>query len=177
MAIIKPFNGVWPKIANTAYVAENAVIIGDVIIGEFSSVWFSAVLRGDVNAIRIGNRTNIQDLTMIHCSSAQGGKPGIPTIIGDDVTIGHTAILHACTIEDETLIGMGACILDGAHIEKYAIVGASGLVTMTKRVPSFELWGGQPAKKMRCLDSEIVNDIKLSATHYVGLAQEHKKAI
>lgn len=174
MAIIKPYKGVWPKIDDSAFIAENAVIIGDVEIGADSSVWYSCVLRGDVNAIRIGERTNIQDLTMIHCASPRDGKPGIPTKIGNDVTIGHTAIIHACSIEDQCLIGMGACILDGAHIERNAIVGANALVTMNKCVLSLELWGGNPAKKIKILSESIEADMLYSASHYVNLAREHR---
>ena len=141
---IYPFRGIVPKINDTSFIAPTAVVAGDVVIGADSSLWFGAVVRGDVNYIRIGDRSNVQDNAVVHCT-----KDGNPTLIGNDVTIGHSAIIHACTLEDASFIGMGAIILDGAVVQSRAMVAAGSLVTGGKTVPSGELWAGNPAKKPR----------------------------
>ncbi len=155
-----------PSLSATAFIAENAVIIGDVEVGEESSVWYNCVLRGDVNDIKIGARTNIQDGTVIHVSSTTQG-----TYIGDDVTIGHMALIHACTIGDRAFIGMKACVMDDAVVEEEAMVAAGALVTSGKRVPKHQLWGGAPAKYMRDLTEEEVAFLKFSADRYVKLSR------
>ena len=166
--MIKAFKNIFPKIDGSAFVAENAVIIGDVEIGGESSIWYNCVLRGDVNNIKIGARTNIQDGTVIHVSSTGQG-----TYIGDDVTVGHMALLHACTIRDRAFIGMKACVMDDAVIEEEAMVAAGALVTPGKRIPSRQLWGGSPARYMRDLTVEEIKFLKFSADRYVELPREY----
>ncbi|MRI84050.1 MAG: gamma carbonic anhydrase family protein [Nitratiruptor sp.] len=165
----------FPKLASGVWIAPGATVIGNVTIGQESSIWFGAVIRGDVHAIRIGERTNIQDLTMIHVTHYK--KPdmsdGFPTTIGNDVTIGHRVMLHGCTIEDGCLIGMSATILDGAHIGKESIVGAGALVTGGKRFPPRSLILGSPAKVVRTLSDEEVAELYASAQRYVAFKNEY----
>lgn len=159
-----------PQIATDAFIAENAVVRGEVKIGSESSIWYGCVLRGDVNNITVGKRTNIQDGTVVHVSSTLQG-----TYIGDDVTIGHMALIHACTIEDGAFIGMQACIMDGAKVEKGAMVAAGALVTPGKTVPSGTLWGGSPARPMRDLTEEEKRELTSSAAHYVRIAAVYRE--
>lgn len=159
-----------PRIAADVFVAENAVVTGEVEIGNESSIWYGCVLRGDVNNITVGKRTNIQDGTVVHVSSTLQG-----TYIGDDVTIGHMALIHACTIEDGAFIGMQACIMDGAKVEKGAMVAAGALVTPGKTVPSGTLWGGSPARHMRDLTAEEKRELTASAAHYVRIARIYRQ--
>ena len=165
---ILPYKNITPTIHDSAWVADNAVVAGDIEIGEKSSVWFGVQMRGDVHEIRIGARTNIQDNAVVHVTRNLSG-----TYIGDDVTIGHGAILHACQVEDKCLIGMGAIILDEAVIETGAMVAAGALVPPKKVVKSGQLWGGNPAKYMRDLKPEEVEFLKVSADNYVRLAAEY----
>ncbi len=168
--LIIPFNGILPKIAESAFIAPGTTIIGDVEIGSESSIWFGSVLRGDVNRVRIGDRTNIQDCCIIHVASEVYG-----TTVGNDVTVGHGVILHACEIRDCSFIGMQACVMDGVIVEERAMVAAGALVTPGKVVPSGELWGGRPARFMRNLqDEEYVYFLK-SARDYTELAAKYKK--
>jgi carbonic anhydrase/acetyltransferase-like protein (isoleucine patch superfamily) len=159
-----------PQIAADVFVAENAVVTGEIAIGSESSIWYGCVLRGDVNNITVGARTNIQDGTVVHVSSTLQG-----TYIGDDVTIGHMALIHACTIEDGAFIGMQACIMDGAKVEKGAMVAAGALVTPGKIVPSGTLWGGSPARHMRDLTEEEKQGLTSSAAHYVRIARLYRE--
>jgi carbonic anhydrase/acetyltransferase-like protein (isoleucine patch superfamily) len=147
--LILPWRGKWPKIAPDAFIAPTATIIGDVEIGSLSSVWFGCILRADVNIMRIGARTNIQDGTIIHVDSG-----GYATLIGDDVLIGHKAMIHGTTIEDKGFIGMCATTMDGVVIESEAMVGAGALVSPGKRVGRRQLWAGTPARHMRDLTDE-----------------------
>lgn len=156
-----------PVISDLAFVAENSSITGEVQIGDYSNVWFGAVLRGDYQPIVIGKYTNIQDLTTIHI----GEKT--PVQIGDFVTIGHNAIIHGCSIQSFVLIGMGAIILDGAIIQEYSIVGAGSLVTQNKTFPPGMLIMGSPAKVVRPLTDQEKEDIRLSACHYVEFAKKY----
>lgn len=142
--VILPFKDKHPQIDETAFIAENAVIIGDVTIGTKSSIWYSCVLRGDMNFISIGNDTNIQDGTVVHVDSK-----GYPTILGDRVTVGHMALLHACTLEDDAMIGMQACVMDGAVVGKGSLIAAGALVTPGKQIGPGEVWAGRPAKFLR----------------------------
>ncbi len=158
-----------PKIHSSAFVAPSASIIGDVDIGEDSNIWYGCTLRGDVNDIKIGKRTNIQDNTVIHVTTNFSG-----THVGDDVTVGHSAILHACTIENFGFVGMGACVMDGAVVEEFGMLAAGGLLTPNKRIPKGQLWAGSPAKYMRDLTEDEIAYIKWSAPHYVELGREHK---
>ncbi|MDH5723550.1 MAG: gamma carbonic anhydrase family protein [Alphaproteobacteria bacterium] len=161
-----------PKIAQSAFIAPSASIIGDVEIGEDTSIWYNCVVRGDTHNIRIGKSTNIQDGSIVHVT-----QDGHNTIIGDHVTIGHSAIIHACTVEDFGFVGMQACMMDGAVVEEYAMLAAGALLTPNKRVPKGQLWAGRPAKYVRDLTQEELDYIKWSAPHYVELGQEHKKNV
>lgn len=157
-----------PKITSSAYIADGVKIIGDVSIGAFSSIWFNSVIRGDVARVEIGSYTNIQDGSVIHTSRDDG-----PTIIGDKVTIGHKAMIHACTIHSEAFIGMSAVILDKAIIEKHGFVAAGAVISPGKIVKSGELWAGVPAKPIRKLSKEEITEILTSSDHYVKLAQNY----
>ena len=158
-----------PRIAPSAFVAPGAVIIGDVEIGERSSVWFGCVLRGDVNFIRIGADTNIQDGTVVHVSRKAG-----PTVIGSNVMIGHQATIHACLLEDGCFIGMRAVVMDGAVVEKGAMLAAGALLSPGKRALSGGLWAGVPAARKRELSDEEKAYMRESAEHYARLAQEYR---
>lgn len=168
MALILPYRGVMPTIDPTAFIADNAVIIGDVHIGAESNIWFGCILRGDVHEIRIGKRTNIQDGSVIHTTRNVSG-----TYIGDEVTVGHMSLLHACTVETNGFIGMGAIVLDEAVVEGGAMVAAGALVSPKKRVPKGQLWAGRPAKFMRDLTQEDLDFFPVSADNYVKLSREY----
>lgn len=171
--------GKLPKVANGVFVAEGAKIIGDVELAQGSSIWFNAVLRGDVNHIKVGKNTNIQDLACVHVwhkeydANGELVDPGYPTEIGDDVTIGHNCTIHACTIKNRCLIGMQATIMDGAIIEEDSIVGAGSMVTKGKSFPPKSLILGNPAKFIRQLKQEEIEEIKNSATRYAEFAKQY----
>ena len=173
-ALIRPHHGVTPTIAASAFVAETAVVIGDVAIGEQASIWYGCVLRGDGNFIRVGARTNIQDGTIVHVNHEREGAAGTRTIIGADVTIGHMALIHACTLEDGCFIGMQACVMDGAVVESGAMVAAGALVTPGKRVKRGELWGGRPARLMRKLTEAELTYFGYTVEHYVEMAASYR---
>jgi len=164
-----------PKLAKNAWIAEGASVIGRVTMGEDSAVWFGCVVRGDVHFITIGDRSNIQDLSMIHVThhKKEDMSDGNPTIIGNDVTVGHRVMLHGCTIEDGCLIGMSATILDGAVIGKESIVGAGALVTKNKIFPPRSLIMGSPAKVVRELTDSEVAELYASASRYVKFKNEY----
>ena len=162
--MIRPFRGVRPTIASTAYVDESAQVIGDVVIGDESSVWMNAVVRGDVNTIRIGCRTNIQDGTIVHVMR----DPSHPTVVGDEVTVGHGVILHGCTVADRCLIGMGAVLLNGSSVGADCIVAAGTLLAEGVAVPPRSLVMGSPGKVRRALTDGEVTFIRDSAANYVG---------
>ena len=172
--IILPYKGefssllIYPRIDSEAYIAPGSSVIGDVVIGEDSSVWFNCTLRGDVNQVRIGKRTNIQDGSVVHVTRHTG-----PTFIGDEVTVGHGVMLHACELKDQSFVGIGAVIMDEAVVESHAMVAAGALVTPGKRVPSGELWAGSPAKFFRKLSDEEIKHISDSADNYVRLSREY----
>jgi carbonic anhydrase/acetyltransferase-like protein (isoleucine patch superfamily) len=168
--VILPYRGMLPKIDPEAFVASSAVIVGDVTIGPDTGIWYGCVVRGDVNDIRIGARTNIQDGTVIHVSSSLQG-----TYIGDDITIGHLALIHACTLESGCFIGMKACVMDGAVVESGAMVAAGALVTPNKRVRRGQLWAGSPARHLRDLSEEEMAGLTGTAHHYVDLAREYRR--
>ncbi|HCI45686.1 MAG TPA: gamma carbonic anhydrase family protein [Rhodospirillaceae bacterium] len=168
-AMILPYKGIMPKIHETAFIAENAVIIGDVEIGAGSGVWYGCVLRGDVNVIRVGENSNIQDGTVVHVSSTTQG-----TYIGNNITIGHMALLHACTLEDGCFIGMKACVMDDATVASGAMVGAGAMVTPRKQVPSGQLWLGSPARYARDLSEQERAYLIESPAHYARLAQTYR---
>jgi len=161
------YKGHEPKIGKNVFVADSADLIGKVILADNVSVWFQCVLRADINTISVGSNSNIQDHTVIHLSKEHA------TLIGKNVTIGHSAIIHGCQIEDNVLIGMGACILDGAVIPKNCIVGASSLVTMGKRFEEASLIIGSPARAIRKLTDEEIESISQSAKHYCEYAKAY----
>jgi carbonic anhydrase/acetyltransferase-like protein (isoleucine patch superfamily) len=167
----------FPRLGANVYVDPAAVVVGDVELGEDASLWPCTVARGDVNHIRIGARTNVQDGAVLHVTHDGPYSPGgFPLLIGADVTIGHGAILHACTIEDACLIGMHATVLDGAHVHRHAMIGAGALVTPGKVVGEGELWLGNPARCVRKLDARQIEQLYYSAQHYVRLKNEYLHA-
>jgi carbonic anhydrase/acetyltransferase-like protein (isoleucine patch superfamily) len=166
--VLLPFEGKTPRIDPSAWVAPTAVVLGDVEIGAQSSVWFHCVLRGDTNVIRIGARTNIQDGSILHVN-----RDTFACILGDDVTVGHGAIVHACTVEDGGFVGMGATVLDGAVIEAGGVLAAGALLPPGKRIGRNELWTGTPARFKRVIDAEEQARFAATATHYVDLAARH----
>jgi carbonic anhydrase/acetyltransferase-like protein (isoleucine patch superfamily) len=170
--IVLPHHGVWPEIAGDAFVAPGVFVAGEVTIGSETGIWPGCVLRGDVNFIRIGARTNIQDATVIHVS----GK-GAPTVIGDEVTIGHHCLIHACTLQDRSFVGMRATVMDNAVVETGAMVAAGALVTPGKRVPAGELWAGSPAKKMRDLSADEIAGFQATIDRYVNHARVYRETI
>ena len=166
--MIRAFQGMKPRVAGSAFIEETAAVIGDVVIGEDSSVWFHAVVRGDVHYIRIGNRTNIQDLSMLHVT-----HDTYPLVIGNNVTVGHHVVLHGCTVQDRVLIGMGAIIMDGAVLGEDCVVGAGALVTERTIVPPKSLIQGSPAKVKRLVTDEELAWIRESAQNYVRYARQY----
>jgi len=174
--MIHRFKTHMPSLGKNTWVASSADVIGDVTCGNDCSIWFGCVVRGDVHHIKIGNRTNIQDLSMIHVTHYKNNdkSTGNPTIIGHDVTIGHRVMLHGCTIEDACLIGMSATILDGAVIGKESIVGAGALVTKNKIFPPRSLIVGTPAKVIRELNDEEVTELYASAKRYVEFKKDYE---
>ncbi len=161
--LIKSVNGKSPSIPKDCYVAENATIVGEVTIGTSCSIWFNAVIRGDVNFITIGNKVNIQDGAIIHCTYEKH-----PTIIGNNVSIGHNAIVHGCTIQDNVLIGMGAIVMDNCVIESNSIVAAGAVIVQNTIVASGTIWAGVPAKKIKDIDqSDFAGEIERISNNYV----------
>ncbi|HBH36013.1 MAG TPA: gamma carbonic anhydrase family protein [Gammaproteobacteria bacterium] len=174
MSGIRPFKKSYPQIAASAWIDDSAVVIGDITIGDDSSVWPMTVIRGDVNSITIGARSNIQDGSVLHVTHAGKHYEGAALSIGDDVTVGHKVILHACTIGDRCLIGMGAIIMDKTIIENDVIIGAGSLVAENKILQSGHLYLGSPAKKIRPLTERELKFLRYSAEHYVELAREYR---
>lgn len=166
--MIKPYRGLTPTIADTAFIEDTAVIVGDVVIGAESSVWFHSVVRGDVNFIRIGQRTNVQDLSLLHVTHKT-----YPLIIGDDVTVGHHAVLHGCTIQNRVLIGMGAVLMDGVVVGDDCLIGAGALVTEHTKIPPGSLVIGAPARVKRPLREAELAWLKASAQNYVQYARDY----
>jgi carbonic anhydrase/acetyltransferase-like protein (isoleucine patch superfamily) len=166
--MIFPHKGIEPTIPDSCFIAPSADIIGDVHLGEDTSVWFQTVIRGDVNKVRIGKRTNIQDGAILHVTRDKLPMVGAPLVIGDDVTIGHRVTLHGCTIKNRVLVGMGAVILDHAEIGDDSIVAAGSVVTKDKKFPARSLIQGVPAKVVRQLTDEEVGMLLASASNYVG---------
>ena len=170
-AVIRSFGGKRPQIGHHVFLAETCAVIGDVVIGDESSIWYGTVLRGDVMPIRVGARTSIQDNTVVHVTSEFSG-----TTIGSDCTIGHAAIIHACTIEDFCLIGMGSIVLDGARIGRGSLVGAGALVTPGADIPPNSLVLGSPARVKREVNAKEREQIEYGAVHYVELARQYLAA-
>jgi carbonic anhydrase/acetyltransferase-like protein (isoleucine patch superfamily) len=166
---IRSFQGIHPQLHPSVFIAEGAYVIGDVEIGEDSSVWYNTVLRGDVNRIRIGRRSNLQDLTMVHVH-----KNRFPCVVGDDVTVGHHVVLHGCTLGNRVLVGIGAIILDGVTIEDDSFIAAGSLLTPGTLVPTGSMVMGAPGKVKRPLTSEERDGLLISASGYVLNARAHR---
>ncbi|MDZ4098579.1 MAG: gamma carbonic anhydrase family protein [Methylophilaceae bacterium] len=167
---ISAYQGIFPQLGEGVYVHPSASVIGDIVLGNHVSVWPSTVIRGDVNHIRIGYGSNIQDLSVLHVShKSSWDRAGSPLIIGNNVTIGHKVILHGCTIEDESLIGMGSIVMDKVVVQKHVLLGAGSLVPEGKVLESGYLYLGSPAKKIRALSEKEIAHFMYSANHYIKL--------
>jgi carbonic anhydrase/acetyltransferase-like protein (isoleucine patch superfamily) len=166
---IAPFLDLYPEIDHTAFIAATAAVVGAVRIGAGSSIWHQVTLRGDNNYITVGDGTNIQDNSCVHINSKD-----YPAIIGNHVNIGHSALVHACTLHDHAFVGMGAIVLDGAAIESDAMLAAGAMLTPGKRIPTGELWAGRPARKMRDLTPEDIANNRRIARHYVEVGRAHR---
>ncbi|MCO6493063.1 MAG: gamma carbonic anhydrase family protein [Phaeodactylibacter sp.] len=166
MALIKPVKGIMPQFGKNCYLAENATIVGDVVMGDDCSVWFQAVIRGDVHYIRMGNKVNVQDGAVIHCTYQRA-----PTNIGNNVSIGHRAIVHGCTLADNVLVGMGAIVMDHAVVEENVLIGAGAVVLENSRLESGHIYAGVPAKKVKALSADVFRDtIGRIANNYIMYA-------
>ena len=178
MSALIPFEGKAPLIDPSAFVAPGARLIGDIHLGPEASIWYNCVLRGDVNAIRIGARSNIQDGSVIHVDSPHPGhEAGHPTIIGEDVLIGHLAMVHGCILRDRAFVGLGAIVMDGCEIEGEAMLAAGAMLTPGKRIPAGQLWAGRPAKYVRDLSEADIAGMRAGVAHYVALAKLHAEAV
>jgi len=172
------FGGKAPLVDPAAFVAPGVVLIGDIEIGPEASIWYNCVLRGDVNRIRIGARTNIQDGSVLHVDSPRPGRPeGHPTIIGEEVLIGHMAMVHGCILHDRAFVGLGSIVMDGCEIESDAMLAAGAMLTPGKRIPSGQLWAGRPAKYVRDLTPDDLQGMRMGVAHYVELARAHAEAV
>jgi carbonic anhydrase/acetyltransferase-like protein (isoleucine patch superfamily) len=173
---VRPYRDWQPSVGARAWIDPAATVIGRVSIGDDASIWPGAVVRGDVNWISIGARTSIQDGSVLHVASARlAGDEGMPLVIGEECTIGHGVILHACTLGRRCLVGMGAIVMDGAVIGDEAIIGAGALVTPGAQVPPRTLWTGSPARQRRALEAREIAQLAESAAHYVALKDEYQK--
>lgn len=169
--VILPFRGVMPRIHPSVFLAPGVVVMGDVEIGEDSSLWSGCVLRGDMNPIRVGSRVNLQEGVVVHVSAEGKGA-----FIGNDITVGHQALLHDCTLEDWSFVGMKSAVMDGAVIESYGVLAAGALLTPHKRVASGELWSGSPAKFWRCLEEDEKRTFASRAAEYAALAKAYRES-
>lgn len=176
---ILTLNGKTPRIHDSAFIAPGCRIIGDVEIGPDASIWYNCVLRGDVNRIVVGARTNIQDGTVVHCDSAKPGSagPGSPTIIGDDVLIGHMAMVHGTILEDRAFVGLGSIVMDQCRIESDGMLAAGAMLTPGKVLPSRQLWAGRPAKYIRDLTDEALAEMQQGVAGYVANGRLHGAAV
>jgi len=163
MALIKSCRGIEPQFGEDVFLAENATVVGDVVMGDRCSVWFNAVIRGDVNSIRMGNQVNVQDGAVIHCTYEK-----TKTILGNNVSIGHNALVHGCTVEDNVLIGMGSIVMDNCYIESNCIIAAGAVLLENTRVESWSVYAGIPAKKVKTLSPELFEgEVQRIANNYV----------
>lgn len=177
-ATILPFEGKEPRIDATAFIAPGARIIGDVEIGPDASVWYNCVIRADVNRIVIGARTNVQDGTVIHCESPSPKHPeGFPTLIGEDVLIGHLAMVHGCVLEPRAFVGLGAIVMDGCRIASDGMLAAGAMLTSGKTIGPRELWVGRPARMVRELPNAALAEMRAGVAHYVENAHAHAAAL
>ncbi|WP_373476202.1 gamma carbonic anhydrase family protein [Sphingorhabdus sp.] len=171
-------NGKTPQIDDSAFIAPGCRIIGDVVIGPESSIWYNCVVRAEVNRIVIGARTNIQDGSVVHCDGPAPGYPdGFPTLIGDDVLVGHNVLLHGCILQDRAFVGLSATVMNGAVIGGDAMLAAGAMLTQGKRIESRQLWAGSPARFLRDLDDAAVMGMRMGVAHYVENAKAHAAAI
>ena len=180
MTIFRPdvsiitLNGKTPQIHDTAFIAPGCRIIGDVTIGAESSIWYNCVVRAEVNRIVIGARSNIQDGSVVHCDGPMPGVPdGFPTLIGDDVLVGHNVMLHGCVLLDRAFVGLSATVMNGAVIEGDAMLAAGAMLTQGKRIEARQLWAGSPARFVRDLDDAAVMGMRMGVAHYVENAKQH----
>ena len=173
------FRGKAPSIDPTAFVAPGAQLIGDIELGPEASIWYNCVLRGDMNRIRIGARTNVQDGSVIHVDPPRPGGPeaGFPAIIGEEVLIGHMAMVHGCILHDRAFVGLGSIVMDGCEIEGDAMLAAGAMLTPGKRIPSGQLWAGRPAKYVRDLTAADIEGMRMGVAHYAALAKLHAEAL
>lgn len=170
MALVRELLGKIPEIGEGTFLAETATVIGDVVMGENCSIWYNAVIRGDVHSIRMGDKVNVQDNAMLHCTYEK-----FPLTIGNNVSIGHNAIVHGCTLQDNVLIGMGAIVMDDCLVESNSIVGAGSVVTQGTHIKSGEVWGGVPAKKIKDISSELLEgEVNRIANNYVKYSSWYK---
>lgn len=164
--LIKELNGHTPKFGKDCFLAETSVVVGDVVMGDQCSIWFNAVIRGDVHFIRMGNKVNVQDGAVVHCTYQRS-----PTTIGNNVSIGHNAIVHGCTIHDNVLVGMGAVVMDDCVVESNSIIAAGAVVTEGTRVPAGTVYAGVPAKKLKDIGQELISgEIERIANNYIKYA-------
>ncbi|WP_419869979.1 gamma carbonic anhydrase family protein [Chryseobacterium sp. CT-SW4] len=171
MALVKELLGITPQIGENTFLAETATIIGNVVMGKECSVWYNAVIRGDVHYIKMGNKVNVQDNAMLHCTYEK-----YPLTIGNNVSIGHSAIVHGCTIQDNVLIGMGSIVMDDCLIEENSIVGAGSVVTQGTHIKSGEVWGGVPARKIKDISSQLLEgEVNRIADNYVKYSSWYKE--
>lgn len=179
MAELIVFEGKSPRIDPLAFVAAGARLIGDVEIGPEASIWYNCVLRADMNLIRVGARSNVQDGSIIHVDPPRPGGPadGFPCLIGDDVLIGHLAMVHGCILQDRAFVGLGSIVMDGCVVESDAMLAAGAMLTPGKRVPSGQLWAGRPARFVRELSPRDIDGMRMGAAHYVALAKRHRAAV
>jgi carbonic anhydrase/acetyltransferase-like protein (isoleucine patch superfamily) len=169
-ALIRTLNGNTPKFGKDCFLAENAVIVGDVVMGDQCSIWYNAVIRGDVHFIRMGNKVNIQDGAVVHCTYQKS-----PTTIGNNVSVGHNAIVHGCTIHDNVLVGMGAIVMDNCVIESNSIIAAGAVVTEGTRVEAGTIYAGVPARKLKDISQELISgEIERIANNYIKYAGWYK---
>ena len=172
------FGGKAPRVDPQAFVAPGAVLIGDIEVGAEASIWYNCVLRGDVNHIRIGARTNVQDGSVLHVDSPRpGNEAGLPTLIGEDVLIGHMAMVHGCILHDRAFVGLGAIVMDGCEIDSGGMLAAGALLAPGRRIPAGQLWAGRPAKYVRDLSDEELAGQQAGVAHYVALAKLHAAAL
>ena len=170
--------GKTPRIDDSAFIAPGCRIIGDVTIGPEASIWYNCVIRAEVNRIVIGARSNIQDGSVVHCDGPMPGMPdGFPTIIGEDVLVGHNVMLHGCTLYDRAFVGLSATVMNGAVIEGDAMLAAGAMLTQGKRIEARQLWAGSPARFVRDLDDAAVMGMRIGVAHYVENAKAHKVAL
>jgi carbonic anhydrase/acetyltransferase-like protein (isoleucine patch superfamily) len=172
-ATILPFEGVIPRIHETAFIAPGARIIGDVTIGAEASVWYNCVLRGDIHRIEVGARSNVQDNSVFHVEGPRPDTDGCPTIVGEDCVIGHAAVVHGATLENRAFVGMGAVVMDDCRIGEGGMLGAGALLSPGKAIPPREIWVGRPARFLRRQDEAQVEKIRFQTERYCALARRH----